>query len=147
MDSNTEVEDRVYEDIFFKFFLDFLKYIFVLFFTVTQQLYNVFEPEPEWRRRPSTVYWNTSPSVASPREGMGGSGPPTSVQTTPEVCTNPLRSVLYIGGGPMHVYCNFLLLTSKEKLFGPPTFFGLATPLPPLSLSCHVKLYKYGVVY
>ena len=60
--------------------------------------------------------------------GNGGSGPPTSVQTPPEICANPLRIVLYIGG-PMHVYCNFLLLTSKEKLFGPPTFFGLATPL------------------
>ena len=57
--------------------------------------------------------------------GMGGSGPPTSVQTPPEICANPLKSVLYIGGGgPMHVYCNFLLLTSKEKLFGPPTFLG-----------------------
>ena len=61
--------------------------------------------------------------------GMGGPDPPTSVQTSPEICANPLRSILYIGGGPMHVYCNFLLLTSKEKLFGPPTFFGLATPL------------------
>ena len=29
----------------------------------------------------------------------------------------------------MHVYCNFVLLTSNEKLFEPPTFFGLATPL------------------
>ena len=59
--------------------------------------------------------------------GMGGSGPPpTSVQTLPEICTNPLRSVLYIGGGggPMHVHCNFSLLTSKEKLFEPPTFLG-----------------------
>ena len=64
--------------------------------------------------------------MASPRGGMGGSGPPTSVQTSPEICANPLRSILYIGGGgggPMHVYCNFLLLTSKEKLFGPPHFF------------------------
>ena len=63
--------------------------------------------------------------------GMGGSGPPTSVQAPPEICTNPLRSVLYIGGGggAMHVYCKFLLVTSKEKLFGPLTFFGLATPL------------------
>ena len=59
---------------------------------------------------------------------MGGSGPPTSVQTPPEICVlNPLKSVLYIGG-VSHV-CNFLLLTSKEKLFGPPTLFGLATPL------------------
>ena len=24
----------------------------------------------------------------------------------------------------MHVYCNFLLLTSNNNLFGPPTFFG-----------------------
>ena len=30
-----------------------------------------------------------------------------------------LKSVLYMGGGggPMYVYCNFLLLTIKEKLF------------------------------
>ena len=54
---------------------------------------------------------------------MGGSGPPTSVQTPPEICANPLKSVLHIGGCPMHVYCNFLLLTSKEKWFGPPHFF------------------------
>ena len=33
--------------------------------------------------------------------------PPTSVQTPSEICANPLKSVLYIGG-PMHVYCNFL---------------------------------------
>ena len=36
-----------------------------------------------------------------------GPDPPTSVQTPPEICANPLKSVLYIGG-PMHVYCNFL---------------------------------------
>ena len=34
--------------------------------------------------------------------GMGGSGPPTSVQTPPEIRANPLRSVLYIGGGVSH---------------------------------------------
>ena len=28
--------------------------------------------------------------------GMGGSEPPTSVQTPPEICSNPLKSVLYI---------------------------------------------------
>ena len=62
---------------------------------------------------------------------MGGSGPHTSVQTSPEICANPLRSVLYIGGGggPMHVYCNVLLLTSNKKFVGPSLFFGLATPL------------------
>ena len=55
--------------------------------------------------------------------GMGGSGPPTSVQTPPEICANPLRSVLCIGG-PMHVYCNILLLTSNNNKFGPPLFLG-----------------------
>ena len=76
-------------------------------------------------------YVNILCAVASPRGGMGGSRPPTSVQTPPEICANPLKSVLYKEGGgcPVHVYCNFLLLTSKEKWFGPPTFFGLATPL------------------
>ena len=74
---------------------------------------------------------------ASPREEWVGPDPPTSVQTPPEICTNPLRSVLCIGGGgPMHVYCNFLLLTSNKILFGSPTFFGLATPLN----KCDVQL-------
>ena len=68
-------------------------------------------------------------AVASPR-GNGRSRPPTSVQTPPEICANPSRIVLYMGG-PIYVYCNFTLLTSKEKLFGPiPHFFGLVTPLP-----------------
>ena len=35
---------------------------------------------------------------------------------------------VYRGGGPMHVYCNILLLTSNNKKFGPP-LFRLATPL------------------
>ena len=76
-------------------------------------------PHPSW----------TSPSgVATGR--MGGSGPPTSVQTPPEICANPLRSVFCIGGGgPMHVYCNFLMLTSKQHFLDPLTFLGLATPL------------------
>ena len=55
--------------------------------------------------------------------GLGGSGPPTFVQTPHGICANPLRSVLYIGG-PKHVYCIFSLLTSKEKIFGPPLFWG-----------------------
>ena len=37
--------------------------------------------------------------------GMGGSGPPTSVQTPPEICENPLRSVLCIGGGGVSHAC------------------------------------------
>ena len=32
----------------------------------------------------------------------------------------------------MHTYCDCLFLRSNEKLFGPLTFFGLATPLPAL---------------
>ena len=56
--------------------------------------------------------------------GMGGSGPPTSVQTPPEICANPLKSVLIYREGPMHVYCYFLLLISEENFFGPPTFLG-----------------------
>ena len=71
--------------------------------------------------------------MASPRGEWVGPDPPppppTSVQTPPEICANPLRRVSCIGG-PMHVFCNFLLLTSNNKKFGPPTFFGLATPLP-----------------
>ena len=31
-----------------------------------------------------------------------GPDPPTSVQTHPEIRANPLRSVLYIGGGVSH---------------------------------------------
>ena len=68
----------------------------------------------------------------------GGNGrvrTPTSVQTPPEIRANPLRSILYIGGGgcPMHVYCNFLLLTSRKNCSDPPTFFwaGDATGLHP----------------
>ena len=74
--------------------------------------------------------------------GMGGSGPPTCVQTPPEISANPLKSFLHIlGGNPTHVciILQLLLLTSKEKWFGPPTFFGLATPLvsnPCLRLLC-----------
>ena len=61
---------------------------------------------------------------------MGPDPSPTSVQTHPEICANPLKSVLYIGG-PMHVYCNFLvlLLTEQRTNFSDPHFFGLATPL------------------
>ena len=83
--------------------------------------------------------WNSSQTIeiASDRSGEAtvsgvttgewvGPDPPTSVQTPPEICTNPLKSVLYIGG-PMHVHCNFLLLTSKEKLLRPPLWAGDAT--------------------
>ena len=85
--------------------------------------------------------------MASPWGGMGGSGPPspTSLQTPPEICANSLRSVLCIeggGGGPMHVYCNFLLLTSNKKMFGPPTFFGLATPLDNSFASSNCSRFK-----
>ena len=62
----------------------------------------------------------------------GGMGvrTPTSVQTPPEISANPLKS-LYIHGGGVSYACilELLLLTSKEIWFGPPTFFGLATPL------------------
>ena len=46
------------------------------------------------------------------------------------ICANPLRSVSYIGGVVlyMHVYCHFLLLAGKEKLFKTP-ILGLPTPL------------------
>ena len=62
--------------------------------------------------------------VASPR-GMGGSGPPTYVQTPPEKIR--WKVFLYIGWGyPMHIYCNFYC--SPAKKYGseplPPTFLG-----------------------
>ena len=69
--------------------------------------------------------------------GEWESGPPTSVQTPPEICANPLRSVLYIGGGggPMHVYCNFLLLTSKKNCSDPPLFLGWRSHCCPVLIS------------
>ena len=79
------------------------------------------------KRRPS------EPSFQWRRHGGNGR------VRTPHFCSDPSwdlrksveKCFIYRGGGgcPMHVFCNFLLLTSKEKLFGPPTFFGLATPL------------------
>ena len=47
----------------------------------------------------------------------------------------------------MHVYCKFLLLASKEKLFGPPTSFGLATPQWCMTdrYVSHRGLYKYNL--
>ena len=68
---------------------------------------------------------------------MGGSGPPspTSVQTPPEICANPLRSVLCKGEG---VSCMYIVTCycspATTKILDPPTFFGLATPL---FLICH----------
>ena len=69
--------------------------------------------------------------VASPRGGMGGPDPPTSVQTSPEICANPLRSILYIGGGgvPCMYIVTFYCSPAKKNCSDPPTFFGLATPL------------------
>ena len=61
---------------------------------------------------------------------MGGSGPPTSVQTPPEISANSLKSFCIYRGRVFHAcILELLLLTSKEIWFGPPTFFGLATPL------------------
>ena len=54
--------------------------------------------------------------VASPW-GIGGSGPPTNVQTPLEISTNPLKKSFCI-----IVYCEFLMLTNKEKMSGPPLF-------------------------
>ena len=47
--------------------------------------------------------------------GMGGSGPPTSVQTPLGISANSLNNFLHIGGTP--------------TWFGPPTSSGLAKPL------------------
>ena len=40
----------------------------------------------------------------------------------------------------MHVYCNFLLLTSRKNCSDPPTFFGLATPLSVTLEICNEEL-------
>ena len=66
-------------------------------------------PRAQWRRH----------------EGMGGFGSPTYVQTPLEISAKPLTSYfLYMVSVPCrYVYCDFLLLTSKEKLFDP-HFFG-----------------------
>ena len=61
---------------------------------------------------------------------MGGSGPHFCADPSWDLRKSVEKCFIYGGGGiPIHVYCDFLLLTSKEKLFGSPTFFGLATPL------------------
>ena len=62
---------------------------------------------------------------------------------TPHFCSDPSwdlrksveKCFMYRGGGPMHVYCNILLLTSNNKNFGPPHFFwaGYATVAPSAS--------------
>ena len=61
-----------------------------------------------------------------------GPDPPTSIQTPPEICANPLRSVLYIGGGgvPCMYIVTFYCSPAKKNCSDPPTFFELATPLP-----------------
>ena len=67
-------------------------------------------------------------TVASPR---GGVWTPTSFHTPPEICANPLRSVLNIAGPSMYIVTfHFLLLISKEKLFGLPLSWA-GDPLPP----------------
>ena len=79
-----------------------------------------------------TVCWRHSTwSVASPRRGMGVSGTPLLFRPlAPKIYADPLKSVLYMRGRrcPLHAYWNFLLPTSKEKLFGPPTFLGWRRP-------------------
>ena len=62
-------------------------------------------------------------TVASPR-GEWGSGPPTSVQTPPEISTNPLKSFYIYGGYPMHVYWNFYCSPAKKYGSNPPPFLG-----------------------
>ena len=65
-------------------------------------------------------------TVASPWEGMGGSGPPTSVQTPPEIRANPLKRVLYIGGGggvPCMYIVIFYCSPAKKNCSDPPHFF------------------------
>ena len=61
--------------------------------------------------------------------GTGGSGPPTSVQTPPEICANPLRSVLCIGGGvPCMYIVTFYCSPATKKFSDPPLFWaGYAT--------------------
>ena len=63
--------------------------------------------------------------------GMGGSGPPTSVQvqTPPENCANPLKSVLvYRGGGGGGVPCMYIVTfycsLAKKNCSDPPHFWA-----------------------
>ena len=80
---------------------------------------------------------------------------------TPHFCSDPSwdlrksveKCFMYRGeGGPMHVYCNFSLLTSNNKNFGPPLFWaepeiergrglgrGLGEPLPRNFLKIHTR--------
>ena len=55
----------------------------------------------------------------------------------PRLCSDPscdqrktAEIFFYMKGGcTVYVYCDILLLISKEKILEPPNFFGLATPL------------------
>ena len=92
--------------------------ILSIIYTVQQQV-NIYH---YWHAFSSHVWI----SVASPRRGVGGSGP--------HFCSDPylLRfaqirwKVFYIGGGggPMHVYYNFLLLISEENCSDPHFFWA-----------------------
>ena len=42
----------------------------------------------------------------------------------------------------MYVYCDFSLLASEEKCFGPPNFFELATPLAHRRFELAVSLHS-----
>ena len=93
--------------------------------------------QSELRPRPSMEAYSANPhssGVATHHKETSGSGPPNYVQTPPEISTNPLKSFFYICKylymciGPTYIYCNLLLLTSKDELSNP-HFFGLAMPL------------------
>ena len=54
--------------------------------------------------------------------GMGGSGPPTFVQTPLEISTNPLKSFCIYGGCPMYGFCNFYCSPAKKNCSDTPLF-------------------------
>ena len=56
--------------------------------------------------------------------GMGGSGPPTFVQTPPEINANQLKSFFIYGGYPMYVYCNFYCSPAKKNGSDPHFFWA-----------------------
>ena len=64
----------------------------------------------------------TSSGVAT--GGMGGSGPPTFIQTFPEISANPLKSFFIYKGDPMYIYCNFYCSLAKKNGSDPHFFWA-----------------------
>ena len=83
-----------------------------------------------WRNGNQLKKWGSNPWYHQQwrrQGGMGGSGPLISVQTPPEICENPLRNVLYMGGshnrGVPYMYIVTFHCSPAKKNCSDPQFF------------------------